>query len=272
MADLKPLAMEPPAFIKTDRLVLGYEDRAVVELSSISVPREVRLLAICGPSGCGKTTLLRALAGLQRPISGRVFILGNPVVDANPSRSYLPQSLCLFPWKSVLQNVEFGLLCQGVKASLRRDRAWSMLDAVGLAHCARSAVQVLSGGMRQRVALARALATEPDCVFLDEPFSALDEESTEQLCVLISKMAARTTRFVVVSHDLRATSYLADLAWVHDGANSFRTVSMLPVNHPRGRDLFDSTAHNAATLALRTAIRFEGGIHVVGQARLMGSR
>jgi NitT/TauT family transport system ATP-binding protein len=229
----------------------------VVDLGVISVSREVRLLAICGPSGCGKTTLLRALAGLHRPMSGEVFVLGQPVVDANPSRSYLPQSLCLFPWKSVLQNVEFGLLCRGLQASQRSDRAWAMLGALGLAHCAHSSVQALSGGMRQRVALARALATEPDCVFLDEPFSALDEESTEQLCVLISEMAARTTRFVVVSHDLPATAHLADLAWVHDGGSSFKPVSLPPVQHPRSLDFFYSTSHNFATSSLRAAARFE---------------
>ena len=255
MADLSPRALDALPFIETDRLVLGHEGRPVVDLGCISVSRGVQLLAICGPSGCGKTTLLRALAGLHRPMSGQVFVLGQPVVDTNPSRSYLPQSLGLFPWKSAVQNVEFGLLCKGLQASQRHDRARAMLCAVGLEQCANSPVQALSGGMRQRVALARALVTEPHCVFLDEPFSALDEESTEQLCVLISQMAARTTRFVVVSHDLRATAHLADLAWVHDGGSGFRAVSLPQIPHPRSLDFFYSTPHNFAMSALRAAAR-----------------
>lgn len=246
-------------FIQLEKVCLVHGSKQVAHDLHVEVPGHARLVVISGPSGCGKTTLMRALVGLHAPQSGRIQVMGQDVRHVSPLRSYLPQSLCLFPWKSVLQNVEFGLLCQGVQASDRRDKAMAMLEAVGLERSAASPVHALSGGMKQRVALARALVTEPECVFLDEPFSALDEHATEQLCVLLSGMAAKTSRFVIVSHDLRAAAHLADHALVHDARTGFHSMGLPQVAHPRPADYLYSQAHTQAMASLRALHRRPSG-------------
>ena len=238
-------------FIHLKKVTLTHGIKQVISQENVEVAENVRILVICGPSGCGKTTLLRALVGLHPPASGHIAVMGQPIRAVSPLRSYLPQSLCLFPWKSVLQNVEFGLLCQGVNARDRRQRATAMLDAVGLERWASSSVSALSGGMKQRVALARALVTEPECVFLDEPFNALDERATDQLCVLLSEIASKTSRFVIVSHDLNAAAHLADHVLVHDAGMGFHSLALRAIEHPRPLDYLYTEAHTCTMQMLR---------------------
>jgi ABC-type nitrate/sulfonate/bicarbonate transport system ATPase subunit len=185
-------------------VTLSYGRRAVIQNMSLHTSQASRLIVVCGPSGTGKSTLLRALAGLHAPTHGTISALGGATL------SYLPQGLALFPWKSVIENAEFGLLCKGVKQDARRSKAKALLDQLGLEQYADAAIHELSGGMKQRVALARALATSPDLVLLDEPFSSLDHAMTFELCALIKRFAVTTSRFVVVTHDVQACAILAD--------------------------------------------------------------
>ncbi|MBX7207285.1 MAG: ABC transporter ATP-binding protein [Verrucomicrobiaceae bacterium] len=131
-------------------------------------------VAILGPSGCGKSSLLNLIAGLETPKSGTLLVDGKPVSAPDSSRFLMSQSACLFPWLTILQNVEFGPKMHGLSPSERREQAVLMLEAVGLQDWAKSFPHQLSGGMRQRAAVARALVNQPEFLLMDEPFAALD--------------------------------------------------------------------------------------------------
>src|SRR5689334_18891307 len=138
--------------------------------------------ALLGPSGCGKTTLLRMLAGFERPDAGRILIDGEDMAEVPPYRrpvNMMFQSYALFPHMTVAENVGFGLRQEGLAKAERATRVAAMLDLVKLAPLAQRKPQQLSGGERQRVALARALAQEPKLVLLDEPLAALDRKLRE---------------------------------------------------------------------------------------------
>src|ERR1700728_3245085 len=135
---------------------------------------EGQIVALLGPSGSGKSTLLRMLTGLSVPSAGRVYWHEAPLETANVTVSIVFQSFALFPWLTVLENVEAPLKARGVAVVERRKRALRMLDTVGLDGFETAYPKELSGGMKQRVGFARALVVEPEVLFMDEPFSALD--------------------------------------------------------------------------------------------------
>src|ERR1700691_4224581 len=132
------------------------------------VPGEI--VALLGPSGSGKSTLLRMLTGLTKPSAGDVYWHGTPISRANPNVSIVFQSFALFPWLTVLENVEAPLKASGVSAADRNKRSVKMLDSVGVDGFENAYPKELSGGMKQRVAFARALVLEPEVLFMDEPF------------------------------------------------------------------------------------------------------
>ncbi|MGH2551358.1 MAG: ABC transporter ATP-binding protein, partial [Thermomicrobiales bacterium] len=142
---------------------------------------EGEVVALLGRSGSGKSTLLRSLIGLITPTSGEVTYRGKAVDGPMPGMSMIFQSFALFPWLTVLQNVELGLEAQGVSPSERRIRALGAIDLIGLDGFESAYPKELSGGMRQRVGFARALVTNPDILLMDEPFSALDVLTSENL-------------------------------------------------------------------------------------------
>src|SRR5713226_7214520 len=135
------------------------------------------LFVIVGPSGCGKTTLLRVLQGLASPTRGRILVGGKLVTGPGTDRGFVFQQDALYPWRSVLRNVGFGLELQGVAKAAARTRARAMIDLVGLNGFENHYPHELSGGMRQRVNLARALAVNPRILLMDEPFAALDAQT-----------------------------------------------------------------------------------------------
>jgi NitT/TauT family transport system ATP-binding protein len=140
-----------------------------------------KIIALLGPSGSGKSTLLRILTGLSQPSSGTVLWHGRPLAGQIPSVSIVFQSLALFPWLTVIDNVEAPLVARGIGAIERHKRALKMIDTVGLDGFATAYPKELSGGMKQRVGFARALVVEPEVLFMDEPFSALDVLTAENL-------------------------------------------------------------------------------------------
>jgi spermidine/putrescine transport system ATP-binding protein len=163
-------------FLTLTRLEKRFGDAAAVDGIDLTVDKG-EFVAIMGPSGCGKTTTLRMIAGLETPTSGEVRLRGRLINEVKPWLRDTPlvwQSLALFPFMSVLKNVEFGLKMRGVTAAERRRRAMQWLERMDIAALANRDVARLSGGQRQRVALARALVTEPEILLLDEPLSALD--------------------------------------------------------------------------------------------------
>lgn len=171
-------------------------------------------LALMGPSGCGKTTTLRMLAGLEAPTSGSITIGGKVMNDVPPHHRDTPlvwQSLALFPFLSVVENVEFGLRMRGIAAKERRERAMMWLDRMQLKGFDARRIDQLSGGQRQRVALARSLVTEPEMLLLDEPLSALDAHLVIRMQGVLTKLQKELgITFVYVTHSQSEAFAMAD--------------------------------------------------------------
>lgn len=168
-------------------------------------------LAIVGPSGCGKTTLLRVLAGLERPDAGEVRIDGVPVAGPGRERAVIFQEPRLLPWLTVLDNVAFGLESRGTPRDEARRRALHYLRLVGLAEFGAAMPRQLSGGMAQRVGIARALTVQPGILLLDEPLGALDAMTRLVLQEELARIwAEEKVTMVLVTHDLEEAIFLAD--------------------------------------------------------------
>ena len=189
-----------PSSIAVRDVVVRFGDRLVLDGVSFDVDAG-ELLCVLGPSGAGKTTLLRALGGLVPLASGSVTIGGEPAERGWARTAYVFQSPRLVPWRSALANVE---LAQELRTGQRdRERARTYLALCGIAEHAGSYPAVLSGGERQRVALARALAVEPEVIFMDEPFSALDGATRGRLREELRALWRREGRTIVfVTHDV----------------------------------------------------------------------
>jgi len=180
--------------------------------------REGEIIALLGKSGSGKSTLLRCIAGLIAPTSGTVEYRGSPVTGANPGVAMVFQSFALLPWLTVRANVEMGLEARGVAPAERRERAEQVIDLIGLDGFESAYPKELSGGMRQRVGFARALVVQPDALLMDEPFSALDVLTGENLRTeLLSLWATRnfpTKAMLIVTHNIEEAVQLADRIFV----------------------------------------------------------
>ncbi|MEE4189338.1 MAG: ABC transporter ATP-binding protein [Roseobacter sp.] len=169
------------------------------------------LTSLLGPSGCGKTTLLKIIAGLLEPTSGEVDVNGKPVQGPGPERAFVFQDFALMPWATVLRNAAFGLELQGVEKAEREDRARHYVAEVGLAGFEDKYPHELSGGMRQRVGLARALAVNADVLLMDEPFSAVDEQTRRKFQEdLIRLREVENKTFILVTHSIEEAVYLSD--------------------------------------------------------------
>jgi NitT/TauT family transport system ATP-binding protein len=197
------------------------------------------ILALLGPSGSGKSTLLRMLTGLSQPSAGQIFWHGRALDGQIPNVAIVFQSFALYPWLTVLQNVEAPLEARGVPPIERRKRALRILDTVGLDGFETAYPKELSGGMKQRVGFARALVVEPEVLFMDEPFSALDVLTAENLrnelmeLWLNKKMPA--TAIFIVTHNIEEAVLLADRVIVL-GRNPGRVRSDFEVDLPQPRD------------------------------------
>ncbi len=195
---------------------------------------------LLGPSGCGKSTLLRIIAGLQRPTEGQVLYRGLPLRGVNPRSTIVFQTFALFPWLTVLENVEVALKARGIPPKPRTARAFDLLDRVGLDGFETAYPRELSGGMRQKVGFARAMAVEPELLCLDEPFSALDVLSAEalrgELLELWSGGNIPTRAILMVTHNIEEAVFMADRIVVMD-KDPGRVVTELRVGlpHPRQR-------------------------------------
>jgi NitT/TauT family transport system ATP-binding protein len=184
----------------------------VVALSDINLDfRSGQLTSLLGPSGCGKTTLLKIIAGLLPATAGEVFVKGLPVTGPGPERAFVFQDFALLPWASVLENAAFGLKMQGVGKAERTETAAHYVKEVGLAGFEGKYPHQLSGGMRQRVGLARALAVNADVLLMDEPFSAVDEQTRRKFQEdLIRLREIEKKTFIFVTHSIEEAVYLSD--------------------------------------------------------------
>lgn len=198
-----------------------------------------KIIALLGPSGSGKSTLLRILTGLSKPSSGEVLWHGQPLAGQIPSVSIVFQSFALFPWLTVLENVEAPLVARGIGAIERHKRALRMIDTVGLDGFETAFPKELSGGMKQRVGFARALVVEPEVLFMDEPFSALDvltaENLRSELLELWINHKMPTRCIFIVTHNIEEAVLLADRVIVL-GRNPARIRSDFEIDIPQYRD------------------------------------
>ncbi|WP_283135318.1 ABC transporter ATP-binding protein [Rhizohabitans arisaemae] len=173
--------------------------------------RTGEFLAVVGPSGCGKSTLLDLLGGLSEPTSGRILLDGVPVTGPGLDRGVVFQQYALFPWRTAVANVEFGLEGKNLSKRERRERARHHLSLVGLSGFEDRYPHELSGGMRQRVAIARSLAFDPDVLLMDEPYAALDAQTRESLQDELLRIWERTGKTVVfITHGIEEAIYLGE--------------------------------------------------------------
>jgi NitT/TauT family transport system ATP-binding protein len=194
-------------------------------------------VCLVGPSGCGKTTLLNLLSGFESPSNGCVEIDGKSVTAPDRNRITIFQDYGLFPWKTVLANVLFGLEARGMAPAVARERAVQALELVGLRGAARKHPHELSGGMKQRVAIARALAVEPDLLFMDEPFAALDAFTRLHLQdELLRIWQERRPTVVFVTHDLDEALVLGQrVVLMAPRPGRIQRVLDVPLPYPRER-------------------------------------
>jgi NitT/TauT family transport system ATP-binding protein len=193
-------------------LVYNSRDTQLVALNNVSTNVESgEFVCLVGPSGCGKSTTLNIVAGFLKPTRGQVMVDGKVVHGHGMDRGVVFQEYALFPWRTAVQNVEFGLEMKNVPARERREAAMNHLRMVKLERFANTYPHHLSGGMKQRVAIARALAYDPKVLLLDEPFGALDALTREELQALVVDLWQQTGKTVLyVTHNLAEAVYLSD--------------------------------------------------------------
>jgi NitT/TauT family transport system ATP-binding protein len=195
---------------------------------------EQEFICIVGPSGCGKTTLLKLIAGLLKPTSGRIIFGARPA-DGRPRSALVFQEHGLFPWMTVLDNVAFGLEMRGVGREERRARARAFIEQVGLASFAHSYPYELSVGMRQRVGITRAFVADPQILLMDEPFGSLDAQTRLVLQEELLRIWKDYQKLVVyVTHDIEEAVLLGDRVLVMTGRpGSIREEILIPLGRPR---------------------------------------
>ncbi len=192
-------------------------------------------VSVIGPSGCGKSTLLRIIDGLIKPDRGRVLVVGRPVNGPGPDRAVVFQYFGLYPWRSVLRNVEFGLELKGIAPQQRQEIALAKIAQVGLRGFENHFPHELSGGMRQRVGFARALSLDPEIILMDEPFSSVDEQTRELLQEQLLELWRETRKTVLfVTHSIDEAVYIANRMVVM-AARPGRIVEDIKIDLPRPR-------------------------------------
>lgn len=216
----------------------GGEPVRAVEGMDLTIGKN-EFICLVGASGCGKTTTLRMVAGLENPSQGEIRLNGQLVKGPGPERSVVFQRYTLYPWRTVLDNVAFGLEVQGASKKARREKALEFLNLVGLSEYADSHPHQLSGGMRQRVAVARSLAADPNVLLMDEPFGALDALTRNSLQKELTRIWEEERKTILfITHSIREAVMLADrVAVMSSNPGSIREI--INIDLPRPRDQHD---------------------------------
>ena len=224
---------------KVSKLFIDEGGRQVKALDGVSFEvHDGEFLCILGPSGCGKTTLLRMLAGLDQPTSGELYLKGRPIAKPGPERGMIFQEFALFPWKTVIKNIEFGLEIKGLSKAERSRIARKYVEMIGLNGFENSYPHEISGGMKQRVAVARALANEPEVLLMDEPFGTLDAQTRHSMQEELLSIWQNTGKTILfVTHCVNETAFLAQRAIVLTPRPG-RVKEVIPIDlkHPRKRN------------------------------------
>ncbi|MBE3000994.1 ABC transporter ATP-binding protein [Nocardiopsis sp. HNM0947] len=214
----------------------AYSGEEVVAIGDVSFTVEQgEFVSVLGPSGCGKTTVLNAVAGFVDPTGGEVRVDGHEVRGPGPDRGVVFQSHALFPWKTVLGNVTFGLRVQGIRRREREERGREFLELVGLDGFERRYPHELSGGMQQRLGVARVLTNEPAVMLMDEPFASIDAQTRRRLQEDLTRIfEKRRPTVFFVTHDIDEAVFLSDRIVVLSHRPS-SVQEIVPVDLPRPR-------------------------------------
>ena len=193
--------------------VFGRNAGSVVALNDVNLTiANNKFTTIVGPSGCGKSTLLYLLAGFEKPTEGEIIMDGNPLEKPGPDRGFVFQDFALFPWKTVIGNIMFGLTNNGYGKKEAREIAMNHINLVNLNGFENAYPHTLSGGMKQRVAIARAIAYNPDVLLMDEPFGALDAQTRKYMQEELVRIWEKLHKTVVfVTHSVIEAVYLSDI-------------------------------------------------------------
>jgi sulfonate transport system ATP-binding protein len=216
-------------------------------------------VSIIGPSGCGKSTLLNAVAGFLKPTRGEVAVDGDPVAGPSAHRGMVFQQYSLFPWKTVRENVEFGLKMKGMERSKRETSARTLLGLAGLLAFENQYPENLSGGMKQRVGIIRALATGPKVLLLDEPFGSLDAQTRLIMQQILTNMWQRLkTSVLFVTHDIDEAIFLSDRVYCMTARpGTIKAEVAIPLERPRHQSMMMSSEFLALRRGLMSLIREE---------------
>jgi ABC-type nitrate/sulfonate/bicarbonate transport system ATPase subunit len=234
--------------LETIGLIKNYGDLCVLDGVDVHADQD-EFVSLLGASGCGKSTILNILAGLVEPTEGEVLLEGESVSGPGPDRGLVFQSYSLYPWRTVRENVAFGLEIQKLPKDEVESRVDHFLEAMGLANFADALPRALSGGMKQRVAIARALATSPEVLLLDEPFGALDAQTRlimQDFMLDTWRHPGTCNTILLVTHDVEEAVYLSGRIYLLSSSPA-HVVEEIPV--PFGRDrneeiLRDSRLHD----------------------------
>jgi len=230
--------------VKVQNLTKVFEkgSRRVVAIQNLTLDIfENELLCIIGPSGCGKTTLLRIIAGLERPTSGRVLLNGSDIKKPGADRGMIFPEFALFPWRTVAKNIEFGLEIKNLPKEKRREIAGYFVDLVNLNGFESSHPSELSSGMKQRVAIARTLANDPDVLLMDEPFGSLDAQTRNMMQKEFLRIWDKNKKTVVfVTHSVDEAVFLADrIALLTSRPGRLKRIFDVNLPRPRNRTSSD---------------------------------
>ncbi len=198
------------SYLKIKNLEKSFGNLKVLEGINLEV-EEDEFICIVGPSGCGKTTLLRLIMNLEKPDKGEILIKEKSAEKSLSDLGFVFQEPALFPWRRVIENVEFPLEIKGIKKEKRREIAQRYIKIVGLEGFEKNYPFELSGGMRQRVALARVLAKNPEVLLMDEPFASVDAQTRNKLQEELAKLWQMTKKTIIlVTHNVEEAVYLGD--------------------------------------------------------------
>ncbi len=234
-----------PALIQIRDLAKEFEPQSknpVEALRNINLDiEEGKFTVLIGPSGCGKSTLLYLLAGFEKPTRGSLLLDGKPVEKPGPDRGFVFQDYALFPWRTVLGNITFGLRSNGWSKADADAKAREYIAMVKLNGFENAFPHTLSGGMKQRVAIARALAYNPRVLLMDEPFGALDSQTRKHMQQELQRILMQTNKTVVfVTHSVIEAVFLADRIVVLT-ARPGMVKGIIDVNLPRPREYTDDS-------------------------------
>jgi NitT/TauT family transport system ATP-binding protein len=239
LKDYKIVARNISRIFYVKRAGEGKKEFTAVKNMNLNV-KKGEFVTIVGPSGCGKSTFLDILAGLSEPSSGEIYIDGRRVTGPALDRGIVLQGYALFPWRTVRQNIEYGLEIKKIKKAERREISARFIDLVDLKGFEDSFPYELSGGMKQRVAIARALADDPEVLLMDEPFAAVDAQTRETLQDELLSIWEKTDKTIIfITHSIEEAVFLADRVAVMS-TNPGAIRRFVTVDLPRPRRVSDT--------------------------------